>query len=112
MADVNIVDLLTSETRCLISEGRYDDFMERWDKRPLAVNYGKRIGDRSPFLRGFKHNGLLYEINTARKMLIPQKPNTQLFYDQDKIMHEVVFEGDTREIVDAFVKKNYHVIEQ
>ena len=24
----------------------------------------------------------------------------------------VVFEGDTREIVDAFVKKNYHVIEQ
>jgi len=109
ITDKTIVDILTSNERSSIRQGYYDNEFERQETRSFAINYAWRKGDRSPVLRGFEFNNKLYEIDSQEKKLLVQPTFGQLFYDEDKIENEFVFEESLDKFITEFIKTGYEV---
>ena len=103
--ELDIVDILTSDERSCLQQGKDGE------TRSFAVNYGDRIGDRSPVLRGFEADDMLYEIDAEKRMIIIQPKYGQLFYDEDKIpvKTQFVFEGTLDEVLQEFADRGYGV---
>lgn len=105
----SIVDVLTSEEHSEVRRAKYD---ANWRKTTteFGINYGSRKGDRAPFLRGFQHIGVHYEIDVASKLLLIQSESGQLFYDSDKIeRNHFVIEASIDDVLDEFKHAGYTV---
>ena len=109
--DKNVIDILISDTRSAIYQKYYDKDQGRLETKYFAINYGWKIGDRSPVLRGFEFEERLYEINSKNQLLIIQPKKVNFFYDGDKILpgNRFVFECNPHKFIEEFLKKGYEV---
>ena len=79
--DISVVDILISSEKSSLTQGYYDEEMERQDFRDFGINYGQIQGDRAPFMRGFEFEEHQYEIKIDEKKIIKTPIYGYLFYD-------------------------------
>ena len=106
----NVVEILTQEKeRTAVYWYLFDKGFQRFQPEFFSINYAFKIGDRSPFLRGFQFQEKQYEILVPEKRINLARYNGFPFYDADKIDKEFMFEGALEDFILEFRNAGYQV---